>query len=1276
VTDLTPEQSARLKQLCKEAADLSLSERASLIERVRGDEGGQMADALDSLFKIPDEPTGTMVDPLAPGPRPAAPADPSAFREGEIVLNRFRILRVLGRGGMGEVYEAQDRELGPVALKTIRQDHSGDGTALRRFKQEVQLARRVTSPYVCRIHELFMLPENGPHRVTTFLTMELLEGSTLAGRMQQGPLPWSEAEPIAMELCQGLEALHAVGLVHRDFKPGNAMLAQRGNVTQAVVMDLGLALRPDEPTHGDSKLTMPGGIVGTPVYMAPEQATGGPLDHRSDLFSFGIVLSEMLTGRHPFRRASTVATMAAIIHDPPDLALPGTAQFPVGLPLLLRRLLAKSPDERYPSMREVRADLGRLASASQTGVAPPGREAAPRIPLIGRDHERAELVRLLNGALGGHGSLVLIGGEAGVGKTHLTRAILAEAEGRGCLTLRGHCSEMDGAPPYVPFIEMLEYSARVSPHESFRQAIGDAAPEVAKLMPELRRMYSDIPPPVDLPPEQQRRFLFNACRDFVERSARVSPLVAVFEDLHWADEPTLLLLEHLAQMVPTSPILLIGTYRDAEVDVAKPLARMLETVLRQKLATRMPLRRLTAGEVAAMLAALSGQTPPRSLAGLVFDETGGNPYFVEEVFQHLAEEGKLFDEKGAWGAGLRPDELQVPESARLVIGRRLLRLGGEVQGLMTIASVIGRSFSLDLLEELAGGRPDAALEAIEAAERARMVEAEPAGREPRYRFVHELVRQTLADTLSRPRRQRLHARVAQAVERCYAGKLETQTSTLAHHLFQAGAAADSEKTVAWLTRAARQAASSTAYEDALESLDNALLLTEGEQSVRVAELHAERATVLRSLGRLPAALGAYDLALRLFAANGEAGRFAETSIPVVLIYNWGVRLAEGLDAATRALDMLGQEASPRRIALLCGKALCASCYGDPDTALNLVDQIQQILGPVQEGPLGGMIWQLRTHLEWHSARIGLAEEAGRRAAQIFQASGDVWGLVDVDGMRACATVVAGRLQEGESIARQTVTLANRVGHWGCLWMCKSVFAEGCMSRGDLAGAERFAREVIELGEMAQIGWNFLGEAELANIARMRGLVPEALEWSRRALASERPRNSYSGYPQASLALTQAQTGDPEAVGSLRKTLPYLPRPGCRAPIGFWQSLVLAIEGWATIGRLEEAAALHPVAEEMAATGMALTFTSTLPRTAAGIAAACAGNWARAEEHHRAAIHMADNMPHRVAQAIARYWYADMLRARGDAAEARTLLGEALSMFESLDMPLYARRASE
>src|SRR5262249_27185108 len=209
---------------------------------------------------------------------------------------------------------------------------------------------------------------------------------------------------------------------------------------------------------------------------------------------------------------------------------------------MVRRVRARSREERYQSTSEARADLARLGTVS---TAEPTQEAAPPVPLVGRDHERAELLRLLDAALAGRGSLALIGGEPGIGKSHLARAILGEATRRGCFTVVGNCYELEGSPPYVPFIEMLEYSARALPRESFRYALGEAAPEIAKLMPELRRMYPDIPPPVELPPEQQRRFLFNAYREFVERAARVTPCVALFEDLHWADETTLLLIRHL-----------------------------------------------------------------------------------------------------------------------------------------------------------------------------------------------------------------------------------------------------------------------------------------------------------------------------------------------------------------------------------------------------------------------------------------------------------------------------------------------------------------------------------------------------------------------------------------------------------------------------------------------------------------------------------------------------------------------------------------------------------
>ena len=176
--------------------------------------------------------------------------------------------------------------------------------------------------------------------------------------------------------------------------------------------------------------------------------------------------------------------------------------------------------------------------------------AAAGIPLIGRDVEFAELKRLLNEALAGRGSMVMIGGEPGIGKTHLARADSGGGQAPGsrrselAIAMRWKARHL-----MCRSVEMLEYIARMAPREGFRLSLGDDAPEVARLMPELRTIYPDIPPAIQLPPEQQRRFLFNAFRSYVERAARVTPVVVVFEDLHWADEPTLLLLQHLAQTI-------------------------------------------------------------------------------------------------------------------------------------------------------------------------------------------------------------------------------------------------------------------------------------------------------------------------------------------------------------------------------------------------------------------------------------------------------------------------------------------------------------------------------------------------------------------------------------------------------------------------------------------------------------------------------------------------------------------------------------------------------
>jgi serine/threonine protein kinase/tetratricopeptide (TPR) repeat protein len=1180
-------------------------------------------------------------------------------------IGPYRIEGLLGAGGMGEVYLAHDPRLDRrVAVKLLPERLIGDPVARERLRREALAAAALDHPFICKIFEV------GEDNGALFCVMEYVRGETLFARMRAGRVPLSEVLRIAGEIAEAIEEAHANRFIHRDLKPGNVMLTVQGHVK---VMDFGLAKRVArsefDPALADAApLSAQGTISGTPQYMSPEQLTGGTLDQRSDLFSFGVVLGELLTGRHPFRRNSPLETMTAILHDPPDLAVSDVSP---GLIVLIRRLLAKSPEERYGSMGEVRADMVRLASAPGVKAE---RSATQHIPLIGREREKTELLRLVDAALAGHGSLVLIGGEPGIGKTHLTRAILEEAARRGCFTIAGHCYEAEGAPPYVPFIEMLEYGSRTLPRDSFRYALGDAAPEVAKLMPELRRMFPDIPPPIELPPEQQRRFLFNAYREFVERASKLTPFVAVFEDLHWADESTLLLLQHLVQTLSAMPALLIGTYRDVELDVNRPFARTLEALLREKQATHIGLRRLTPRGTEELLEQLSGQTPPPSATRILFEHTDGNPFFLESVFRHLADEGRLFDQQGAWRKGLDSGELQVPQGVRLAIGRRLERIPEEARRILTTAAVIGRAFDLRLIEEFESARPDAAMDAVEAAERARLLEAEGNSREPRYRFVHELIRQTLASSLSLPRRQRLHARVAGAIERIHAANPDAHAPAMAHHLYLAGAAADPEKTVTWLTRAAKQAAATAAFEDALAHLNNALIMLENEQSVRVAELHIERAAMLRSMGQMADAVAAFERALAIFEANGEAHRFAETCIPLAMIHLYTVTLEQALEVCRRGLASLTTPESPTRTILMYVRAIAAVLADDIDFGVSVFNELEQVQVPPHPAVIR-TVSQMQTYQRFFCAQLELAEKAANETHRLSESAGDMWVQIDVAWMRAFAVIFLGRLDEGLSIAREAVPLAERIGSWATSLFCKWAIYDGRLMAGDFECAAELARVLDDYERLYFVPWGFGGKIMLANAARWRGRIEEAVELCRRANIPE--RNHCAGWAHAALALTLAQAADPGVSQALKAALRFVPQAGHPAPWGRWQTLNMVIEALAHAGRIEDGAALHPVAEDMIRNGYALMWgAQTLPRTTAGIAAACARNWSRAEEHHQTAIHQADTMALRVCQPIARYWYAAMLLSRDEAADRerfRSLLCEAVGMFESLGMPLYGRQ---
>ncbi len=485
--------------------------------------------------------------------------------------------------------------------------------------------------------------------------------------------------------------------------------------------------------------------------------------------------------------------------------------------------------------------------------------------MIGRDTEVERVDAALSQASRGLGSVVLVSGEAGVGKTRLMREAVSRARSSNVLALLGHCSELEGAPPYEPFVEHIEQTARTVDPVALRMALGDNAAEVAKLMPELRQLYTDIPVPIEMPPDQDRRYLMHGFAEFLQRAAGTQPLMLVFEDLQWADASTCLMLRHLADRLREAGVLLIGSYRDTELAAGSPFARTLQDLVKERLCEQIQLKRLDRDAVGKLLATLAGSPPPDALVDVIYQETEGNPFFVEEVYRNLAESKRLFDDAGAFRARVDLTDVDLPPGVRLVLEQRLERVSDDCRKALVAAAVSGRRFRFELLGGIVDLSEDALLDAMDEAESASLVEDVSTGREARYQFAHELIRQTLLSSLSFPRRQRLHLRIGNALESLFG---ESRASEVAHHFYKAGAAADTAMTVDFLLRAGQRSLASLAFEDALRQLDQALEVLGVTDADRAAEIEILRARAMRGAARIEDALSALAGALQHRLSDG------------------------------------------------------------------------------------------------------------------------------------------------------------------------------------------------------------------------------------------------------------------------------------------------------------------------------------------------------------------------------------------------------------------------
>ena len=677
-------------------------------------------------------------------------------------LGRYELVDLLGRGGMGEVYRARDLRLErEVAVKILPEVEARDPVRLKRFQREARLVASLAHANVLTVYDV------GARRGTPYLVTELLEGRSLRDWLRDGPMPVTRALNCATQIVRGLAAAHEAGIVHRDLKPENVFLTRSDGVK---ILDFGVAklLHAERGSGDEDTPTDPAARMGTPGYMSPEQVRGLAIDHRSDIFSLGAVLCEMLSGRPPFGRDTPAETMTAILREEPTPLPAGV--FP-GLQHLVGRCLDKQPEDRFQSAHDLALALESLAGTDPavpetthgTRRRPPFNQRSCPFetpaatheppPLVARDEKLAELEEHLAGALAGQGRVVFLTGEAGTGKTALAGAFarrMREAHPE-LVVAGGTCNAHTGVgDPFLPFREVLglltgDVEARWTAGSLSRdhatrlwnllpvvaralaQSGGDLldtlipsgaliaraelhSPEGADWLEALRRLAERRPaaPQANAPSQPD---LFAQYTDVVRAAARQHPLLLLLDDLQWADSGSVGLLFHLARQVGDSRVLVLGLYRPSEVTAGRRGERHpLEPVVHelQTAFGHVPVE-LREEEDRSFVDALLDREPHR--LGLEFREglfrqTRGHALFTVELLRGLQEQGTLTrDAEGRW---IRAPGLTwdlMPARVEGVIAERVGRLPEKLQRTLAVASVEGEEFTAEAVARLVNIQP-------------------------------------------------------------------------------------------------------------------------------------------------------------------------------------------------------------------------------------------------------------------------------------------------------------------------------------------------------------------------------------------------------------------------------------------------------------------------------------------------------------------------------------------------------------------------------------------
>jgi DNA-binding winged helix-turn-helix (wHTH) protein len=706
------------------------------------------------------------------------------------------------------------------------------------------------------------------------------------------------------------------------------------------------------------------------------------------------------------------------------------------------------------------------------------RSGAPTT-FVGREPEMESLRAALADALAGHGRLVTLVGEAGIGKTRAAEELIAEAVARGAEVLVGRCHEGSGTPPYWPWVQIVRAYAGARAPSALARDLGRDAAEIAQLLPELREMLPDLPAPPPLEPEHARFRLFDAMAEFLKRGARHGALVVVLDDLHWADAPSLRLLGFLARELAAAPLLIIVTHRDVELRDDEPLTVLLGELARLASSQRLLLRGLAPADVARFVALVSGHTPAPPLLAALHEVTDGNPFFVTEVVQMLATEGRLAQNDAAALRGIA-----LPHRVREAITHRLRALSPPCRHVLSVASVIGREFGLPLLQSaLAGAPPRLAgaelLMRLDEAASARFIDVD-GGAGGRYAFCHPLIRQTLYDSVRSAQRVRLHRRIGMLLEEQRNGDRSAPVAALAAHFCLAAPGGAVEKAIAYATRAGEQAMAALAYEEAAEHYARAL------QALELRPDAARRSALLLELGEAQRQAGQTSAAKETFAAAAAIARARAAQVGAQEVAPFLARAALGvatgfagfsasggmpdtfvLDLLQEALRAFGDREGPLRARVLGRLAVELYWSADPERRAALSQQAVEMARRSGDRATLAYALNARCLAVWTPDTVAERLETAAEIMRLAEAAGDRDLALRGHMRRLGALLELGELRSADRELAEYAQRARALRQPSHLWFLATWRAMRAGMSGDFERAETLAREAYEIGERAQ-----------------------------------------------------------------------------------------------------------------------------------------------------------------------------------------------------------------